>query len=79
MWITYSELTSEWGGKREEHKNDGVYQKSPFNFCSLTMAPFTDPYCTVEEDGTGIIFDLLSIVPYVKKHKKNPVTGAPLA
>lgn len=19
MWITYSELTSEWGGKKEEH------------------------------------------------------------
>jgi hypothetical protein len=21
MWITYNELTSEWGGKREEHRS----------------------------------------------------------
>lgn len=29
------------------------------------------PVCTKE----GVIFDILNIMPYVKKHKKNPVTG----
>jgi peptidyl-prolyl cis-trans isomerase-like protein 2 len=27
----------------------------------------------------GIIFDILNIMPYIKKHGKNPVTGQPLA
>ena len=27
----------------------------------------------------GIVFDLLNIVPYLKKFKRHPVTGAPLA
>jgi peptidyl-prolyl cis-trans isomerase-like protein 2 len=74
MWITYKELTSEWGGKKEEHMKNNEYVKMPFNYCNLSMAPFKDPYCT--EDGT--IFDLLSIVPYIKKYKKNPVTGGPM-
>lgn len=46
----------------------------PYNYCNLSMAPFKDPYCI--EDGT--IFDLLSIIPYLKKYKKNPVTGEPM-
>jgi hypothetical protein len=41
MWITYSELTSEWGGKKEEHKNKKEeFVKMPFYYCNLTMAPF---------------------------------------
>ena len=31
--------------------------------------------CTKE----GVIFDILNIMPYVRKHKKNPVTGDALA
>lgn len=30
--------------------------------------------CTKE----GVIFDILNIMPYVRKHKKNPVTGETL-
>ena len=30
--------------------------------------------CTDE----GVCFDIVSIVPYIKKHHKHPVTGAPL-
>lgn len=38
------------------------------------MTPFKDPYCT--EDG--VIYDLLNIVPYIQKYKRNPVTGEPM-
>ena len=38
------------------------------------MAPFKDPYATAD----GTIFDLLNIVPYLRKHGKNPLTGQPL-
>lgn len=33
------------------------------------------PVCTKE----GVIFDILNIMPYVRKHKRNPVTGEALA
>lgn len=78
MWISYQEHVAEWGGKKEETKGD-TFVRTPFDHCSLTMAPFEDPYCAVEPDGTAYTFDLLAIVPYLKKHKKHPITGAPLA
>ena len=81
MWISYSEHVQEWGGKREEHKTSKEDQcvKTPFDYCNLTMQPFEDPYCALDEGNQGIIFDLVAIVPYIKKHKKNPITGAALA
>lgn len=77
MWITNAELVNEWGGKREDHKKE-AYNKTPFDYCNLMMQPFEDPYCVLEEDNTAIVFDLLSIVPYIKKYHKNPITGEPL-
>ena len=81
MWISYSEHVQEWGGKREELKTSKEDQcvKTPFDYCNLTMQPFEDPYCALDEGHQGIIFDLVAIVPYIKKHKKNPITGAALA
>lgn len=38
------------------------------------MKPFVHPYC----DPQGNIFDLQAVVPYLKKFKKNPVTGESL-
>ena len=38
------------------------------------MTPAKDPYCTPE----GIIFDLLNIIPHLKKKATNPITGEPL-
>lgn len=40
----------------------------------LTFLPFEDPVCTVD----GSVFDLMSIIPYIKKFGKHPVTGAAL-
>ncbi len=39
------------------------------------MSSAKTPVCTKE----GVIFDILNIMPYVRKHKKNPVTGESLA
>lgn len=47
----------------------------PFNFCNIGLTPAKEPYCTPD----GIVFDLLTIVPYLRKHgNKNPCTGDPL-
>ncbi len=41
-------------------------------YCLLPCAE--DPVCTDD----GICFDVVSIVPYIRKHKKHPVSGVPL-
>ena len=43
---------------------------------SLTAAE--DPYCTVEEGQIGIVYDLLSIIPHIKKIGKNPYSDQKL-
>ncbi|KAJ3219616.1 RING-type E3 ubiquitin-protein ligase ppil2 [Dinochytrium kinnereticum] len=43
--------------------------------CSLALTPFENPRCTKE----GHIFDLVNILPWLKKHGTNPVTGEKLA
>jgi len=78
MYITSREMATDWGSKNEEIervKGRMKMVKLPFDYCNISMAPFKDPYCT--EDG--VIFDLLNIVPYLKKQgNKSPITGQPL-
>ena len=74
MWITYKELVSDWGGKSEVENKTSQFKKLPFECCSLSFTPFQDPVCLTD----GTIFDIVNILPYIKKHKKNPVTGLPL-
>uniref|UniRef100_A0A8C5FZK3 RING-type E3 ubiquitin transferase n=1 Tax=Gouania willdenowi TaxID=441366 RepID=A0A8C5FZK3_GOUWI len=50
------------------------FRRLPFDHCSLSLQPFEYPVCTKE----GVVFDLLSIVPWIKKYGTNPVTGEKL-
>ncbi|OEH74432.1 peptidyl-prolyl cis-trans cyclophilin-type domain-containing protein [Cyclospora cayetanensis] len=44
--------------------------------CSgLSLRPFEDAVCT----DSGIVFDASVILPYIKKYRRCPVTGAPLS
>lgn len=71
MFITKTEWATEWGGAKP--KDSSVpFKRLPFYCCSLTFVPFEDPVCTAD----GSVFDLMSIVPYIKKFGKHPVTGA---
>ena len=74
MFITAKEHVLDWGGKKSDAKGPSMV-KLPFHYCNLGLTPTKDPYCTKD----GIVFDLLSIVPYLRKHaNKNPLTGEPL-
>lgn len=74
MFITSTEWKTEWGGaKSRDFKTP--FKRLPYYCCALTFTPFEDPVCTKE----GHVFDILNIVPYVTKFKKNPVTGKPMA
>ena len=52
-----------------------MLKRLPFDCCSLSLRPFEDPVALAD----GTIFDIVSIVPYIKKFGTNPVTGKPLA
>ncbi|MCJ1354730.1 MAG: Peptidyl-prolyl cis-trans isomerase cyp8 [Icmadophila ericetorum] len=81
LYITHSEWASEdaysasaGSGVSKNKANGTSFKRLPFNFCAVSLQPFFHPVCT--DDGT--IFDLTNILPWLKKHGTNPVTGKPL-
>nr|XP_057926195.1 RING-type E3 ubiquitin-protein ligase PPIL2 isoform X2 [Doryrhamphus excisus] len=73
MYITSTEYTNFYGGKRAEIPQAN-FRRLPFDHCSLSLQPFAYPVCTAD----GIVFDLLSIVPWIKKYGTNPISGEKL-
>ncbi|KAL0088241.1 peptidyl-prolyl cis-trans isomerase-like 2 [Phycomyces blakesleeanus] len=80
LYITHSEWSGEVGqhsassGTQGRTKGAG-FKRLPFYCCSLSLQPFEHPVCTPE----GIVFDLVHIIPYIKKFGTNPVTGEKLS
>ncbi|KAL0272613.1 UNVERIFIED_CONTAM: hypothetical protein PYX00_005516 [Menopon gallinae] len=76
MYLTSTEWVTLYGGKRAgpEVGENAAYRRLPYDHCCLSLKKFRHPYC----DQNGNIFELEEIIPYVEKHKKNPVTGQPL-
>lgn len=77
LYITSSEWKHFYGGKKETATSsaDAVeFRRVPFYCCCLSLQSAKHPYCTSE----GHLFDLENIVPFLKKHGRNPVTGEPL-
>ncbi|XP_058080781.1 peptidyl-prolyl cis-trans isomerase CYP65 [Magnolia sinica] len=73
MFITKTEWATEWGGAKSKDLS-APFKRLPFYCCSLVFTPFEDPVCTSD----GNVFDVMNIIPYIKKYGKHPVTGAPL-
>ncbi|XP_053557910.1 RING-type E3 ubiquitin-protein ligase PPIL2 [Bombina bombina] len=73
MYITCTEYTHFYGGKKAEIPKTN-FRRLSFDHCSLSLQPFEYPVCTTD----GIVFDLLSIIPWIKKYGTNPITGEKL-
>jgi hypothetical protein len=43
--------------------------------CALSLKTVETPVCTVD----GTLYELLAIIPWLREHGTNPVTGRPLA
>ncbi|KJA25757.1 hypothetical protein HYPSUDRAFT_64484 [Hypholoma sublateritium FD-334 SS-4] len=53
--------------------------RTPFDCCALSFQPFSHPVCARDADGTGLVFDLVNIIPWLKQHNNtNPITKEPL-
>ncbi|KAI9683936.1 MAG: Peptidyl-prolyl cis-trans isomerase cyp8 [Trizodia sp. TS-e1964] len=81
LYITHSEWASEdaysassGSGLSKSKAASSGFKRLPFNFCAVSLQPFSHPVCTTE----GTLFDLTHILPWLKKHGTNPVTGLPL-
>ena len=73
LYITYGEWSNLFGGKR--HAVYGSeFKRLPFDCCALSLLPFENPVCTQK----GVVFDLVSIVPFIKKYGVDPSTGEKL-
>ena len=79
--ITHSEWASEdaysasaGSGAKASKASSASFKRLPFNYCAVSLQPFSHPVCT----ANGTTFDLTNILPWLKKHGTNPVDGAPL-
>lgn len=72
MHLTATEWREMYGGRSAaSHADQHGFKGLPFDACALSLAPFTTPMAT----RAGVVFDLVNIVPYVKRTGVNPVTG----
>jgi peptidyl-prolyl cis-trans isomerase-like protein 2 len=85
LYITHSEWSSSdaFGLTRGANSSSrasanglsSTFKRLPFNYCAVSLQPFTDPVCT--ESGT--IFDLTQILTWLSKHPDtNPTDGTSL-
>lgn len=74
LFVTRTEWKESGGGHREAARGT-AYHPLAFDSCGLSLQPYETPVCSPE----GVLFDILNLFPYVQKHKKNPVTGAPMS
>ena len=76
LYLTRTEHASgEHRGAGKQSMARLPYKTLPYDCCAISFRPFETPLCTDD----GIIFELLNIVPYLKKFRRHPVTGQPLA
>ncbi|PRD26332.1 UNVERIFIED_CONTAM: Ppil2 [Trichonephila clavipes] len=75
MYLTATEWSQFYGGKKHVGSNAGSeFRRLPFDHCALSLQPFEHPFCTPE----GVVYDLMHIVPFLKKYGVDPATGKPL-
>ncbi|KAH9846806.1 cyclophilin-like protein [Lenzites betulinus] len=75
----FGQHTASSGGFKAKEQASQRRAQTPFDCCSLTFQPFNNPVCARNSDGTGNVFELVSIIPWLKQHgNTNPVTQEPL-
>lgn len=71
LYLTTTEWATEYGGKKNNVNSNQGSKPLPFDHCALSLGHFETPCCTSD----GVIFDLMNLVPYIRKYKCNPITG----
>ncbi|KAG6896363.1 hypothetical protein C0992_008768 [Termitomyces sp. T32_za158] len=86
LYITHAEHTGQFGshsassGYKAKAQAPHPGNRTPFDSCALSFQQFTHPVCARNNDGTGTVFDLVNIIPWLKQHNNtHPITKEPLA
>lgn len=83
LYITHSEWSSSdaFANSRGANPNatsssglSSTFRRLPYNYCAVSLQPFTDPVCTPE----GTIFDLTHILTWLTKHPDTSPTDGGL-
>ncbi|GAA6019639.1 hypothetical protein JCM10207_006951 [Rhodosporidiobolus poonsookiae] len=79
LYITHAEHSGALGQHSASsvgaRKKTSVLSKLPFDCCALTLKPFETPVCTTN----GTIYELLAIIPFIREHGTDPMTGEKLS
>lgn len=67
--ITATEWAECYGGKKTVAAS--AIQPLAFDHCGLSLTKYTTPVCL----GEGVIFEHETLIEYILKYKKNPITG----
>ncbi|KZT30604.1 cyclophilin-like protein [Neolentinus lepideus HHB14362 ss-1] len=86
LYITHAEHSGMFGqhtastsGFKAKPQTPHPGNLTPFDCCALSSQPFQNPVCARNADGTGNVFELTNIIPWLKQHNNiNPVTQEPL-
>ena len=76
LYISAKEWKNEFGGKKNAVPGgvNAEFRRLPFSCCALSFQEFEHPVC----NSTGVVYDLLNIIPYIKKFSSDPATGEKL-
>jgi peptidyl-prolyl cis-trans isomerase-like 2 len=72
LFITATEWSTQYGGKKRKATGSEI-RPLPFDHCALSLSPFAVP--VMLSNNTGVVFEFENIVPYLRKHHCDPVTG----
>ncbi|KAE9408209.1 cyclophilin-like protein [Gymnopus androsaceus JB14] len=84
LYITHTEHSvlgshSASSGFKAKQEAPHPGSRTPFDCCALSFQPFDHPVCARNADGTGTVFDLINIIPWLKAHDNtHPITKEPL-
>ncbi|TFK36823.1 cyclophilin-like domain-containing protein [Crucibulum laeve] len=86
LYITHAEHAGYFGshssstGYKAKAEAPHPGTRTPFDCCALSFQPPVHPVCARNVDGTGHVFDLVNIVPWLKQHNNtHPITKEPLS
>ena len=74
LFLSAKEMTALCGAGSKD-RSRAPPRRLPFSHCALSLTEFEDPVMTPD----GFVFDIKHIVPFLRKHRIHPATGAPLA
>jgi peptidyl-prolyl cis-trans isomerase-like protein 2 len=68
---TEQKANSQLRSGSSNQQNSQTQRRLPFDCCALTLSKIEDPVCT----PNGILFETTALLPFLLKHKVDPVTG----